>query len=303
MSTEVRESLLKGSVWKTQSDEKRSRALTKAKEERGNAFTRLAIVIDDTSEDISERHPKTVDGLNAETAYLTAVGDWLETNRPRLVTHFANGYAEGAPLELGVTQVPVDQTALQSQIRELESAQDELSREALNSSNLKAENQVLTSTISTLQAEITRLQEERDQLRRDADQPSPLTLQVSGLLRQLSEANAATQEAETELHAAQGRIAELENDLIEAKGLKDEAIESAHRWHDIARAHGYVDSSEPDHPEPEITDPPDESSGDATATQPVVEPDVVPGLQNQPTRRTFRPTRRSRRGGDTTTDN
>ncbi len=246
MTQHTRKSLLAGTSWKTESDNRRAASLAEAEQNRGQAMTDLVVTIDDMSEAIAERHEKPVDALNAETAFLSQFREMLVTNGDRVTAFFANGYQQA-----GADQAQVQQ--LQGQVQSLTASQDRLRDEARHASNLQAR-------LDQAEAENARLQRELDQAHRDADQPNPLQARVDELEAQLS-----TEIAEKE--AAQAEVTRLQGELDQAVADKETAEHSANHWHQQAVDLGYVEPDSQPEPDP--------------APDPATEPDghVVPGMQ------------------------
>lgn len=159
----ARESLLKGTSFKTTSDDRRAVALEEAQQGRSTAFENLVIVIDDMAESISEGHDKPIDGLTAEKAFLEQLTEGLTSNGGRITQHFANGYAvsddagelESVRGELGTAQ---------QQLVEVEQTNAELRRSATEASNLQAQLLVLQQELIDERAKVTALQTEVSQL-------------------------------------------------------------------------------------------------------------------------------------------
>lgn len=249
----ARDSLLKGSVWKTQSDERRTTTMAEATAERESAFGNLVILIDDQSEDISEQHTKPLDGVRAETAYLLQLHQVLENSGDRITAHFANGGADQAqPQALVAAQQRV--VEVEQKLQQAEASQGRLRDEARHASNLQAR-------LDQAEAEKTRLQRELDQARQDSDQPNPLAGRVTELEGQLST-------AATEKESAEAEVTRIQGELDQANADKAAAEQSANTWHDRAIEAGYVEpGSQPD-PDP--------------APEPKPDDHIVPGMQEPP---------------------
>ena len=170
----MRESLLKGTTFKTTSDSRRALALKEAETARTNAFQDLVIVIDDMAEDISEAHTKPIDGLNAETAFLRQFGEMITTNGDRLTQHFANGYAQADNALGELETVRGELGSVQRQLAESQQTNEALRRSAYEASDIQ-------SHLAVAQRELIDAQEEINRLRREADKPNPLQNEVDQL--------------------------------------------------------------------------------------------------------------------------
>jgi DNA repair exonuclease SbcCD ATPase subunit len=239
----TRESLLKGSVWKTESDERRSTMLTEAQAERQNAFSNLIILIDDQAEDIAEQHSKPLAGVQAETAYLQQLRQGLEGSSDRITAFFAEGSASQAQPQ-AINEAEQRVIEVEQQLEQAEANQDRLRDEARRASTLQAR-------LDQVEAENTRLQRELDQARRNNDKPNPLSEKVAELEEQL---NAATTEKEEE----KAEVARIKGELDRVTSDKEAAESSANDWRQKAIEHGYVEpGSQPDpdpNPEPDKND-------------------------------------------------
>jgi chromosome segregation ATPase len=247
----TRESLLKGTTIKTTSDNRRAEALTAAKAGRTEAFENLAIVIDDMGEEIAEGHPKEIDGLNAETAFLNQLREGLEGNGSRIATLFANsGATQAQPQALGESEDRQRADQAEQQLRMVQAHQERLRAEARQASDLQAQLDIKGRELTTVRSQL-----------------SDARGTIGTLTNDLEEATTAKTEAERLLREAQATIGTLTTERDDAIAAKERAEISADAWHQTAVELGYIEPGsqpEPD-PEPEPDAPADQSD---TGSQP-----------------------------------
>jgi len=258
MTQHTRKSLLAGTSWKTESDSRRAASLAEAEQNRNQAMTDLVVTIDDMSEAIAEQHPKPVDALSAESAFLNQLRDTLVVSGDRITAFFANGYQPAGVDQTQVHELSSRNQELEQELAAVQGNQDDLQRSAQRASDLQIQVNELEREQSRLQTEVATLTDENARLRGELDRAES---DKEAAVESSNAWQSQTESLRQQLISANARITDLQQE-------KDGAVDAATHWHTIALAHGYEE-----HPSSDQPDDPDES---AAGSQPAAEePDQV----------------------------